>query len=243
MDKLLHEMLVKLTNKIDSLEHKIDTLTQYVEKHTQNSDVTCNQKNVSENQTITNCIPNFVPTTNFDDWIQTFTVTREDVNFVFRNTVLEGFKHFIQDMFSKRKNDDPIVFCGKPKTLYIFQKYVIVDQDGQASLRAPLVLKPGSLGLLCPDTEETEYLIKGEPESENIENFENKWIPFSDCVVQRLIECVWRKMLEFYFTSPSEPGVDETVRDINKKKLIDMRKNLSDKNTKEIERFIIKLFR
>ena len=50
-------------------------------------------------------------------------------------------------------------------------------------------------------------------------------------------------MLEFYFTSPSEPGVDETVRDINKKKLIDMRKNLSDKNTKEIERFIIKLFR
>ena len=25
-----------------------------------------------------------------------------------------------------------------------------VDQDGQASIRAPLVLKPGSLGLLCP---------------------------------------------------------------------------------------------
>lgn len=216
MDKLLHEMLVKITNKIDSLEHKIDTLTQYVEKHPQNSDVTCNQKNVSENQAITNGIPNFVPTTNFDDWIQTFTVTREDVHFVFRNTVLEGFKHFIQDMFSKRKNDDPIVFCGKPKTLYIFQKYVI---------------------------EETEYFIKGEPESENIENFENKWIPFSDCVVQRLIECVWRKMLEFYFTSPSEPGVDETVRDINKKKLIDMRKNLSEKHTKEIERFINKLFR
>ena len=36
-------------------------------------------------------------------------------------------------------------------SLISFSSLSIVDQDGQASIRAPhVVLKPGSLGLLCP---------------------------------------------------------------------------------------------
>jgi hypothetical protein len=68
-----------------------------------------------------------------------------------------------------------------------------------------------------------------------------KWYVLDGPLLNYLVESIWRKMLEFYFTSEAEPGEDETVRDFHKKKLVDMRKVLTDKHMKEIERFICKI--
>jgi len=81
---------------------------------------------------------------------------------------------------------------------------------------------------ISPETDETVDPGRGE------------WMVLDETVVCGLIEQVWRKMLEFYYTCPEEPGVSETVRDMNKKKLIDMRKGLVEKHLKEIERFLIR---
>jgi hypothetical protein len=80
-----------------------------------------------------------------------------------------------------------------------------------------------------------------DPGSEEDGEKSGKWVLISEQTIQQFIASIWRKMLEYYFTCEAEPGEDETVRDINKKKLIDMRKGLAEKHVREIERSIVKV--
>lgn len=209
LDKL-YNIVLELSNKIESIEQKIDILTQHIENNS-----TSYKKPISENTVI-----QYIPLIDFDSWVHTIHIQREHVNIIFRNTILEGFKQFIQEWFSKEKQKNeniPIILSGRPKILYVFQNPVkVLSEDDSENLQ-------------CVDTDTEENT--------------GKWILIDETIISKMIECIWKKMLEFYFTGDPEPGTDETVRDINKKKLIDMRKGLTEKHLKEIERFLPKLFR
>jgi hypothetical protein len=201
------KMIATLSEKIDKIDTKIDT---FIRDHSQNKKTT----NSHHTPDIQNSMyPEHSPSFDYDSWIHQICIHREHVNIVFRYTILEGFKQFIQGFISsevKKKNILPIVaFGAKHKTIYIY-KLIHIDVSD-------------------PPTSDSAALVKGE------------WIPIDEKIIHKLIESIWRKMLEFYYLSEPEPNIEETVRDINKKKLIDMRKGLVEKHTKEIERFLTKL--
>ena len=169
-----------------------------------------------------------MPSLDFDAWIQTCTIKQEHVNAIFRCTILEGFKYFINDWFSEHHQSGvalPIVVLGSGKTklLYVFE------------------VTPSELSSY--EDGDGEVDVDEEREGEPLEDGEKhgKWVLISDKSINQFIASIWRKMLEYYFTREPEPGVDETVRDINKKKLIDMRKGLAEKHIREIERSIVKV--
>jgi hypothetical protein len=203
------KMIHTLSDKIDTIDTKIDN---FVREYSQNKKTS----NLHQRQSSTvpqKMYPDYCPSIDYDNWINEICIQREHVNVVFRCTILEGFKQFIQTFISsgnKTKNSLPIVaFGAKHKTLYIYQLLQNNEDDHLST--------------------DTSALEKGE------------WIPINEKIIHILIESVWRKMLEFYYLSEPEPNTDETVRDINKKKLIDMRKGLVEKHTKEIERFLTKI--
>lgn len=67
---------------------------------------------------------------------------------------------------------------------------------------------------------------------------EDEWRQFSSEEIHNIIEIIWRKMLEFYFMGEKTEESEEQ-RDINKKKLIDLRKKLVDKHIKNINKYLI----
>ena len=70
------------------------------------------------------------------------------------------------------------------------------------------------------------------------------WRVASEEDIHCIIDAIWRKMLEFYFILSDEPDISEdeqTRRDINKKNLIDMRKKMVSRHTRDIARFIVGL--
>lgn len=209
--KKLGDVILQLTEKIAGMENKIDEL---MSRMNHDAPPAVDKK---KNLIYT---PDYVPALDFDAWIQTCVITHEHVHAIFRNTNLEGFKYFIRDWFSQQIQSNvplPLVVLGSGKTkfLYVFE---VASDDG--------------------DNDSNGY-PDGEKEEDGDKN--GKWVLMSDRTLNQFIAAIWRKMLEFYFTCDNEDGVDETVRDINKKKLIDMRKGLTEKHGREIERFVVKI--
>ena len=212
----LYDIILQLTQKIDGLENKIDLLTSQV------------QSGGSKHSTIKKNLiytPDYVPALDFDGWVQTCEIRQEHVNAIFKGTILEGFKYFINDWFSEQIQSGealPVVVLGSGKT-----KLLYVYEDTAEENPGKKVEEPG-----------TETV---DPGSDEDGEKSGKWVLISEQTIHQFIASIWRKMLEYYFTCETEPDVDETVRDINKKKLIDMRKGLVEKHVREIERSIVKV--
>jgi len=220
----LCDIINQLSSKIDVLEDKIDVLTSHVLKNSGSGFSAQNVRGgVKKNLIYT---PDYIPSHDFDAWTQTCTIKQEHVNAIFRNTILEGFKSFIHDWFSEQQQSGinlPIVVLGSGKTkmLYVFEMF---SEDDFSNLQQEF---------------NNENIV--EPLENNFGDKNGKWVLISEQAIQQFIASIWRKMLEYYFTSENEPGVDETIRDINKKKLIDMRKGLVEKHLREIERTMVKV--
>jgi hypothetical protein len=219
----LLNLIHALTEKIDVMNHKIDTMDAKLNGFIQNNN---NKKNTISNPHY----PDYIPYHDFYTWIENFQICQHHVNIVFRSTILEGCKHFIQDTFKKSDKQLPIILVdAKPKIIYVFIPKMIANNEVDISNSSEL----RSSEVFLEDSVVSYDDINQYPSGE--------WTPLNEKIIHTLIESMWRKMLEFYYTSDPEPGVNETTRDINKKKLIDMRKGLVERHTKEIERFIIKI--
>ena len=229
----LYDIIRQLTHKIDSLENKIDVLTSQVQLGVSKHPAAAGGGAIKKNLIYT---PDYVPSWDFESWVQTCEIREEHVNAIFKGTILEGFKYFINDWFSEQSQSGealPIVVLGSGKTklLYVFEVFSDgLSKEDSGDLPEPPGKKPGE-----PGTETVETYSDEDGEKSG------KWVLISEQAIQQFIASIWRKMLEYYFTRETGPEVDETVRDINKKKLIDMRKGLVEKHVREIERSIVKV--
>ena len=247
----LLNLIHALTEKIDVMNHKIDTIDTKLNRFIQNHN---NKKNTISNPHY----PDYTPYHDFYTWIENFQISQYHVNLVFRSTILEGCKHFIQDTFKKSDKQIPIILVdAKPKIIYVFIPKMIANNASFAERPDDATQNSDSLSRIPKGNSSTnEVDISNSSELRSSEVFledsvvsyddinqypSGEWTPLNEKIIHTLIESMWRKMLEFYYTSDPEPGVNETTRDINKKKLIDMRKGLVERHTKEIERFIIKI--
>lgn len=82
--------------------------------------------------------------------------------------------------------------------------------------------------------------------NDNIEK-DLKWHIMTDEDTCLLVDIIWRKMIEYYFVTEEEcidtfTDDEQTQRDFNKKILLDMKKRLIQKYTKDIQRCIIGIF-
>lgn len=227
----LCDIINQLSSKIEVLEDKIDVLTSHVLKNSGSGHSAQTVRGgVKKNLIYT---PDYMPSLDFDAWAQTCTIKQEHVNAIFINTILEGFKSFIHDWFTEQQQSGitlPIVVLGSGKTkmLYVFE---VFSEEEFANLNQEF----NNENIVEP----LENNSGNRPSMDGDKN--GKWVLISDLIIQQFIASIWRKMLEYYFTCENEPGVDETIRDINKKKLIDLRKGLVEKHLREIERTMVKV--
>jgi len=201
-------IMMKMCDTILRMEKYIYNLEDKIEKMTHN--------HLSEKR-MTRSIPDYIPTHSISEWITYCPINNDHMDIIFNNTILEGFKQYIQYCmdFSSTMLLPLSVVDGKPKKIYGFD-LVIEDSDSEV------------------DVSDIHL-------SEKTEIFNGlKWQPMTEKHIHLFIEDIWRKMLEFYYTNPKHSNEDETQTDLNKKKLLSMRKILVEKHEKEIERFLIK---
>jgi len=160
-------------------------------------------------------IPGYIPTHTLSEWIHICPIHSGHMDVVFKHTVLEGFKQYVYSCleYSSSMMLPLTVLDGKPKRLFGFYS--------------------------AADDSDSEHEGGDMRPKEHI-GAANKWQQMTENQIHMFIEDIWRKMLEFYYTSPREPEADETQRDLNKKKLLGMRKILTEKHGKEIERYLMK---
>jgi len=207
----IKEVVVKLCDTILRMENYIYSLEDKMKKM---------NHNMSEKKTILSA-PNYVPTHTLSEWITYCPIHVGHMENVFKNTVLEGFKQYILVCleFSTTMLIPLTVLDGKPKRLFGFYSATEdsdSEQEGDETNISDIHVKESVTTPIC------------------------KWQIITEQHIHIFIEDVWRKMLEFYYTYPREPDEDETQRDLNKKKLLSMRKLLVEKHVKEIERFLMK---
>jgi len=98
----LVDVITKLTDKIENLENKIEVLIQ--------EGGTVKPQNKKE-------FPKDPPIA-FTEWIHSFNVTTEILEFVCQQPILEGFKHCLCDNFKRQIL--PFFVKGRPRQLYVF---------------------------------------------------------------------------------------------------------------------------
>lgn len=205
------EVVVKLCDTILRMENYIYSLEDKLKKM---------NTHMSEKKAVLSA-PNYIPTHTLSEWITYCPINSSHMENVFKNTVLEGFKQYILVCleFSTTMLIPLTTLEGKPKRLFVFSS-VTDDSDSEQ--------------------EGDETSISNVHLKESVVISISKWKIMTEQQIHMFIEDIWRKMLEFYYTSPREPDADETQRDLNKKKLLSMRKILVEKHGKEVERFLMK---
>lgn len=204
-------IMMKMCNTILRMENYIYNLENKIEKMTHNH---LSEKRMKQS------IPNYIPTHSISEWIKYCPINNNHMDSIFKNTILEGFKQYIQYCmdYSSTMLIPLSLVDGKPQKLYGFHS---VMEDSDSELESSEV-DVSDIHL----SEKTGSLFK--------------WQPMVEKHIHLFIEDIWRKMLEFYYTNPKDLNEDETQTDLNKKKLLSMRKILVEKHKKEIERFLIK---
>jgi hypothetical protein len=104
----LVNIILKLSDKIENLEHKIEVLIQ--------------EKGVSKQQSVSE-FPKDPPLA-FLEWIESFIVTTETFEVICQQSILDGFKHCLCDNFQRQLL--PLFVKGRPRQLYVF---VLQDDD------------------------------------------------------------------------------------------------------------------
>ena len=192
--KDVFSILRELSNKIDNLDRKIDAIVAAAASSSDGKNSNLKSASVAQNDTPSS--PDYLPSIEFQPWLNQFVTNIEDLDLVFDVSMLDGFKQCLAKNIEKNHGGGLPIWVLGAKTVLI---YIYED---------------------------------------------SAWKVASEDDIHRIIDTIWRKMLEFYFVICDEPDIrdeEQTRRDICKKNLFDMRKKIVNRHTRDIAKYLVGL--
>lgn len=203
-----------MNSELSRLIHIVEKLSQKIEKLETivNTIVQC-----SPNKSQYSAFPSQVPFTPFENFVDTFIISESHLLLACQTSILESFKTCICDnlrLFSRsKKNTLPLFVKPRPKKLFVYSYPVCSDTDEH-------------------DAESDEFI----------------WQLFDHVHLSYLVQEIWRKYLMLFLElkdtvlfSNFENGSPEKEKycDICMKNILEMKKNLLQKHSKEIMRCLM----
>jgi hypothetical protein len=122
ISKSSNELLVELIGTIQEISKNIDGLNIKMKNiETKIENITTQITRLKTNSKLKIIeLPSYIPTKSWKEWIKTIDITREQMYFVYRNTIIDGLKECLKDYLTEK--DILPICCVQKKELYIYNE-------------------------------------------------------------------------------------------------------------------------